>query len=786
MESGLQLVRMRTISSEHVFSNGSNKSQGDDFSVVFTPNNNNAYDNPSMINDSDDNVQRSPVSNQVDIVWRNLSYDSSQSLFARYYNKFFGESNSTAKVRNILKPQHGLISGRTLTALMGPSGAGKTTLLNCITSKIVSGVKGESFIRVPKVHALKNLRIGFVPQHDHLFKHFTVRESLLFASRMNNPKDFNMEDHREKVNEILNLLNLTPCADQRVGHLSGGQVKRTSIGLEFISSPAMLILDEPTSGLDSDNAENVIRLLKRLSRDSSTAIITTIHQPSATVLDMFDYIYMLNLNGENIYYGPPAEITDFFVSMGFERPSDRTNPADFGMEICNARMGSERFAQMASIMHQRMEDLPSFQKQENEVSSETVKKSIATSPFFQFRMLVQRNLQSSVTKSPQLVMRIAMSMATAVGICLLFEDPIGEADGCWTQKGQSNASELESLFGSASGSEGTSGSGVRNDFVKRSGKLTTNATYMFLQLMYMMVVHLIGTAIVLPLEIEIVSKEMANSWYGSMPYYVAKTMCDSLTVVFANAMGHAYVYWATGQIPVWWRFIAYFIITMTFGQVCDAIGVIVGIVFSADIMTAIFMATMVTLPIAAVSGLMVRINDIPAHFRPVAYLSPLKYTFEGALLSIYGFGRCVGGKELQELFAALLSNSDPRILFKTIFEKVDVTLGSIRGFASYLNLDDEKYLDPVFYKLRDVMGIQNSTDVGEDSSTGGTDYDNSTDLGSESEETGARYQPSFILAFFDVHEDIFWQSFYALFIMIFVYRAIGYVALRRNIRNRRL
>ena len=783
---GPQLIRMRSISADHhVFTNGHSKTPTDSVTVSFSPNNNGVYENSITLDDDEESaVQQSNISNQVDIVWRNLSYDLEQNFVVQLYNKFFGEPQSGGKVKNILKPQHGLIAGRTLTALMGPSGAGKTTLLNCITSKILTGVKGESFIRVPKVHSLRNLRIGFVPQHDHLFKPFSVRESLMFASRMNNPKEFNMEDHKAKVSEILDLLNLTSCAEQRIANLSGGQVKRTSIGLEFISSPAMLILDEPTSGLDSDNAENVIRLLKRLSRESSTAIITTIHQPSVAVLEMFDFIYMLNLNGENIYYGPPNELNDFFVSMGFERPSARVNPADFGMEICNARLGSEKFSIMSNIMQKRMEDLPAFQRQDNEVSSKTVKKSIATSGWFQFRMLLQRSLQAITTKSPSLWIRMMLSMLMSIGICLLFEEPIGEADGCWNPANSAlnTTDDLEILFASTK----PEGGSVRLDFVKRSGKLTTNATYMFLQLMYVMVVHLIGTAVVLPLEIEIVSKEMANSWYGPASYYFAKMVTDTISILMANTLGHTYIYWATGQIRVWWRFFAYYFIAMIFGLVCDAIGVIVGIAFSNDIMIAIFMATMVTFPIAALSGLVVRYNDIPHYLRYFAYLSPLKYCFEGALLSIYGFGRCVGGEKIQELFAALLTSSDPVLLFKTIFEKVNLTLNTMRRFASYINLDDEKYLDPVYYKMRELMGIQNDTDISADASDFTEDYDNTTDIVTEEVTVTEKYQSSFILSFFDMYEDTFYQSFYALLIMIVLYRTIGYFALKRNIRNRRL
>jgi hypothetical protein len=113
-------------------------------------------------------------------------------------------------------------------------------------------------------------------------------------------------------------------------------------------------------------------------------------------------------------------------------------------------------------------------------------------------------------------------------------------------------------------------------------------------------------------------------------------------------------------------------------------------------------------------------------------------------------------------------------------------------------LDDEKYLDPVYYKMRELMGIFNDTDTSNEDSNDWSPSDEAEDnmttdgvtttttAEAEMTKSGESYQPSFILSFFDMYEDVFAQCFYALIIMVVIYRIIGYYCLKRNIRNRRL
>ena len=104
----------------------------------------------------------------------------------------------------------------------------------------------------------------------------SVKECLMFAARMKLPAEV---DKEERVQELLDSLKLNKCADTKVGGplikgISGGERKRTSIGVELITNPNLIFLDEPTTGLDSFTATNVIEVLRSLGVRKSGVIDT--------------------------------------------------------------------------------------------------------------------------------------------------------------------------------------------------------------------------------------------------------------------------------------------------------------------------------------------------------------------------------------------------------------------------------------------------------------------------------------------------------------------------------
>lgn len=133
-------------------------------------------------------------------------------------------------------------------------------------------------------------------------------------------------------------LKLSHVANTKIGNnlirgVSGGERKRVSIGVELITDPSLIFLDEPTTGLDSKTAETVIKLLDDLAKKGGRTVVSTIHQPSSQIYNLFDELLMM-VRGNIIYQGPASQAVSYFASIGFPCPK-LTNPSDYFMKIVN-------------------------------------------------------------------------------------------------------------------------------------------------------------------------------------------------------------------------------------------------------------------------------------------------------------------------------------------------------------------------------------------------------------------------------------------------------------------
>ena len=118
--------------------------------------------------------------------------------------------------------------------------------------------------------------------------------------------------------------------------LSGGERKRTSIGVELVSNPSCIMLDEPTSGLDSFKARSICKLLHDLARMKGKTIISTIHSPSSEAFYFFDRLILM-ADGFTVFQGDAKESMDYFRSLGkFDVPK-RVNPADYFMKVLDIK-----------------------------------------------------------------------------------------------------------------------------------------------------------------------------------------------------------------------------------------------------------------------------------------------------------------------------------------------------------------------------------------------------------------------------------------------------------------
>jgi ABC-type multidrug transport system ATPase subunit len=241
--------------------------------------------------------------------------------------------------KQIIKGVSGTVPPGQFLAIIGASGAGKTTLLNFLSGRENSKLlrmDGDIRLNGTNKRDMKSYSMfsAFVQQDDVLFQTMTVRECLEFAARLKLPGS--EEDRLARVNQVISQLKLTKCQATRIGGplvkgISGGERKRTSIGVELITDPSLIFLDEPTTGLDSFTATSVMEILGDLARNDNRTVISTIHQPNTDIFNQFDRLMLLT-NGKVIFLGEASTAVDYFSTIGYVCPN-QTNPADYFMDI---------------------------------------------------------------------------------------------------------------------------------------------------------------------------------------------------------------------------------------------------------------------------------------------------------------------------------------------------------------------------------------------------------------------------------------------------------------------
>jgi ABC-type multidrug transport system ATPase subunit/pSer/pThr/pTyr-binding forkhead associated (FHA) protein len=208
------------------------------------------------------------------------------------------------------------IEAREFVAILGESGAGKSTLLGALTgmSPATSGeilLNGQPFY---EEYDYFRTHIGYVPQDDIVHMDLTVFEVLDYSARLRLPSDFSEEELVQRVNEVIEELELTGRRDQLVRNLSGGQRKRVSIGVELLTKPSLFFLDEPTSGLDPGLEKLMMENLRKLANAGKTILMVT----HATFnIDMCDKVIILGKGGRLAFFGTPAEALSFFDVNNF-------------------------------------------------------------------------------------------------------------------------------------------------------------------------------------------------------------------------------------------------------------------------------------------------------------------------------------------------------------------------------------------------------------------------------------------------------------------------------------
>ena len=239
------------------------------------------------------------------------------------------------KKKTLLKDIHMNIPKGHMVLLLGGSGAGKSTYLNAVTGY----EKADAKIYLDKAdiyqeYSKMKYDIGFVPQQDLMRGNDTVFMTLSDAALLRLPVEMSIMERENRIAYVLELFGLTAVQNNLVEKLSGGQRKRLSIAIEFISDPTLFILDEPDSGLDGVVARKLFEKLREIADEGKIVIVIT-HTPDR-VIDLFDDVIVLakdaTRTGRLAYYGSVEEAYSFFGKTTMEEILLSINQKDEGGE----------------------------------------------------------------------------------------------------------------------------------------------------------------------------------------------------------------------------------------------------------------------------------------------------------------------------------------------------------------------------------------------------------------------------------------------------------------------
>ena len=194
--------------------------------------------------------------------------------------------------------------------ILGPSGCGKSTLLQALAGARPAD-QGRVLLNGIDFYAhheqLKH-QVGYVPQDDIIHPHLTVWRTLHHAARLRLPRGTDRHTRRQRVEEVLGVLELYDHRDRTISRLSGGQRKRVSIAVELLTDPAIIFLDEPTSGLDPNLEEKMMLLFREMTLKGKT-VVTVTH--TLDNIHLADKVLFL-VDGKLAFYGTPDEGKAFF------------------------------------------------------------------------------------------------------------------------------------------------------------------------------------------------------------------------------------------------------------------------------------------------------------------------------------------------------------------------------------------------------------------------------------------------------------------------------------------
>lgn len=318
------------------------------------------------------------------------------------------------------------IPPRKFVALVGGSGAGKSTLMDALNG-LRPAQQGKVLYNGQDYYhnlAAFSSQLGYVPQDDIVHRDLTVERALYYAAKLRLPSDFTEDQIKQRINEVLEDVEMTARRKLIVKKLSGGQRKRVSIALELLANPSLFFLDEPTSGLDPGLDRKMMFLLRRLADKGHTIVLVT---HATNNINTCDYVCFLCQGGRLAFFGPPEEAKTFFGKTDFAEIYSSLEPTEENPNV--PEEASSRFKvspQYKEYVIAPMKTGPAEAGGTNGLAkTQEVRRPKNGNPLKQFILLSQRNLELLLNDRGNLIILLLQAPLIALLLMLLIYFEVG-------------------------------------------------------------------------------------------------------------------------------------------------------------------------------------------------------------------------------------------------------------------------------------------------------------------------------------------------------------------------
>ncbi|HEV7234815.1 MAG TPA: FHA domain-containing protein [Ktedonobacteraceae bacterium] len=323
-----------------------------------------------------------------------------------------------------------VIPPRKFVALVGGSGTGKSTLMGALNGLQPSDgtvlYNGQDYY---KHLAAFSTQLGYVPQDDIIHRDLPVDRALYYAAKLRLPSDFTEAQIKQRVNEVLEDVEMSFRRHVLVSKLSGGQRKRVSIALELLANPSVFFLDEPTSGLDPGLDRKMMFLLRKLADKGHTIVLVT---HATNNINACDYVCFLCQGGRLAFFGPPDEAKKFFNKTDFAEIYTSLEPTEEDKDIparAEARFRESPYYRQY-VQEQLERDLAGQANLITPTAQAAVKPPKRGNPLKQFLLLSMRYIE--LLKNDKVNLSILLLQAPIIALILFllltFQNGLGTFD----------------------------------------------------------------------------------------------------------------------------------------------------------------------------------------------------------------------------------------------------------------------------------------------------------------------------------------------------------------------